>query len=97
MKTVLWTLAALAALGPAAARIDERAIDRALARVVAGKGADDRVAGAPTVFVADPGGALLNRDRVFDLTTAASPTVEAITDYFGAYAAPAPNSSPSVD
>jgi CubicO group peptidase (beta-lactamase class C family) len=44
------------------------------------------LAGTPTVLIADPGGALLNGERIFELTTADSQTVAAITDYFQSYA-----------
>lgn len=55
------------------------------------------LAGTPTILIADAGARLLNGDRVFDLTTADSQPIEAITDYFQDYPAPAPNSAAAVD
>lgn len=52
--------------------------------------------GTPTVLIAGAGGALLNRDRVADLTAADSLPVRAITDYFQRYAAAA-SSAPAGD
>lgn len=47
------------------------------------------LAGTPTVLVVSAEGALLNAEKVFDLTTADSLPVQTITDYFKAYAADA--------
>ncbi len=44
------------------------------------------LAGTPTVLVVSADGALLNADKVFDLTTADSLPVQTITDYFSAFA-----------
>jgi CubicO group peptidase (beta-lactamase class C family) len=49
------------------------------------------LAGTPTVLIATSAGELLNRERIFDLTTADSQPIAAITDYFQSYAAPAPD------
>lgn len=49
------------------------------------------LAGTPTVLIASSGGVLLNRERVFELTTADSQPIAAITDYFETYTAPASN------
>jgi CubicO group peptidase (beta-lactamase class C family) len=55
------------------------------------------LAGTPTVLIADSSGALLNRERIFDLTTADSQPIAAITDYFQSYAAPAPDEAAGND
>jgi CubicO group peptidase (beta-lactamase class C family) len=49
------------------------------------------LAGTPTVLIAAPDGALLNREKIFDLTTADSVPVQMITDYFQSYAQPRPD------
>jgi CubicO group peptidase (beta-lactamase class C family) len=43
------------------------------------------LAGTPTVFVVSAEGALLNRERVFELTTADSMSLPTITDYFRSF------------
>lgn len=48
------------------------------------------LAGTPTVLIVSPDGALLNRERIFELTTADSLTVRTITDYFHTYAKAGP-------
>lgn len=52
------------------------------------------LAGTPTVLISDAAGALLNRERIFELTTADSQTVDAITDYFESYVE-GPSKSPA--
>lgn len=55
------------------------------------------LAGTPTVLIASKSGALLNRERIFDLTTADSQPITKITDYFQSYAGPAPNETGAND
>ncbi len=57
----------------------------------------EALAGTPTVLVVSPDGALLNADRVSDLTSADSKTVAEITAYFRSYADKDPNATQADD
>lgn len=46
------------------------------------------LAGTPTVLIVAPDGRLLNRETVFELTTADSLSADLVTDYFRRYTAP---------
>lgn len=57
----------------------------------------DTLAGTPTVLIVSPDGALLNADRIGDLTTADSQSLAEVTAYFDLYANQAGNASQADD